>query len=93
MSFAEKAFSREKRLAKALDYTLYSAKSSLHVMQRKLKASHMCAIVQCHKASLCTCARTYHCTTAARMGLCAREKKTRLNFDLLSDLAVPTVTV
>ena len=29
-----------------------ASKSSLHVMRRYLKASHMCAIVQCHEASL-----------------------------------------
>ena len=61
-------------------------------MRRCLKASHMCAIAQCHEASLCTCAHTtlHNCC----VHLCAREKKTGSKFDLLSevifkDLAVP----
>ena len=59
-------------------------------MRRYSKASHsMCAIAQCHEAS--------HCTPAACV-FCAREKKTRSKFELLSevifkDLAVPAVTV
>ena len=67
-SFAEKLQSREKA-CKSLHYTRYSvyhgesplgkaSKSSLHVMRRYLKASHICAIAQCHKASLHTCAHT-----------------------------------
>ena len=40
----------------------------------------------------------YHCTTAACVRLCAREKKSRSKFDLLSevifkDLAIQAVTV
>ena len=61
----QKKLQSENRLAKALDYTRYSGKHgesplgkaskfSLHVMRRYLKASHMCAIAQCHEASLCT---------------------------------------
>ena len=58
----------------------------------------MCAIAQCHEASLRT--YVYHCTTRTNccVRLCAREKKTGSKFDLLSevifkDLAVPAVTV
>ena len=51
----------------------------------------MCAIAQCHEAS-----SLHNC--CVRVRLCAREKKTRSTFDLLSevifkDLAVPAVTV
>ena len=51
----------------------------------------MCAIAQCHEASL-----LHNCWV--RLRLCAREKKTRSMFDLLSevifkDIAVPAVTV
>ena len=58
----------------------------------------MCAIAQCHEASLCTYVCTYHCTAAACVFAYAREKKTRSKFDLLSEvifkhLAVPAVTV
>ena len=61
----------------------------------------MCAIAQCHEASLRTCAHIYHCTKyncMLRVCLCAQEKKTRSKFDLLSevifkDLAVPAVTI
>ena len=57
----------------------------------------MCAIAQCHKASL----RTYLDLVQLHAQLhvsCAREKKTRSKFDLLSevifkDLAVPAVTI
>ena len=54
----------------------------------------MCAIAQCHKASPYVCVNIpLHCVR-----LCAREKKTRSKFDLLSEvifkeLAVPAVTV
>ena len=56
----------------------------------------MCAIAQCHEASLRTLCIYARSTTACR--LCAREKKTRSEFDLLSevifkDLAVPAVTI
>ena len=51
----------------------------------------MCAIAQCHEAS-----SLHNC--CVRLHLCAREKKTRSTFDLLSevifkDLAVLGVTV
>ena len=63
----------------------------------------MCAIAQCHEASLRTFAHTHVSTTAPSttaccVCLCAREKKTRSKFDLLSemifkDLAVLAVTI
>ena len=53
----------------------------------------MGAIAQCHEASLRTYVRVACCVR-----LCARERKTRSKFDLLSevifkDLAVPAVTI
>ena len=58
----------------------------------------MCAIAQCHEASLRMLSTTAQSTTSCCVRLCAREKKTRLKYDLLSevifkDLAVPAVTI
>ena len=45
-----------------------ASKSSLHMMGHYLKASHMCAIVQCHVASLRTYVRTCAHAYIGKMG-------------------------